>query len=130
MPPAVPPSRRPAVPRRHAQAPSYARVTEINTHPLVTHPYIELPPCSAREEKDILLRVQNHMVDSYDYVRCSDVATDWKVWCGGFRDLSDFWLSEALLDSLFSCCVDLPIAFTVYRCVGAWLIPGGGGAWI
>lgn len=66
--------------RHHrAQAPTYARVPEINTHPLVTHPYIELPPCSPQEERDILLRVQNHMVDSHDYVRCSDVATDWKV---------------------------------------------------
>lgn len=48
-------------------------------HPLVTHPYIALPPCSPQEEKDILLRVQNHMVDSEDYVRCRDIATDWKV---------------------------------------------------
>lgn len=55
------------------------RVPEINTHPLVTHPYIELPPCSKEEERAILLRVQNHMVDSHDYVRCCDVATDWKV---------------------------------------------------
>lgn len=62
-----------------SQAPTYARVAEINTHPLVTHPYIELPPCSPQEEKATLLRVQNHMVDSHDYVRCCDVATDWKV---------------------------------------------------
>ncbi|CAM9342852.1 unnamed protein product [Hapterophycus canaliculatus] len=61
------------------KAPTYARVPGIHTHPLVTHPYIELPRCSsAQEERDILLRVQNHMVDSHDYVRCCDVATDWK----------------------------------------------------
>lgn len=64
---------------RRDQAPEYARVPEINLHPLVTHPYIELPPCSPQEEKDILLSVQNRMVDSKDYVRCRDVATDWNV---------------------------------------------------
>lgn len=68
-----------SVTSHRAKAPSYARIPEINTHPLVTHPYIELPPCSAQEGKGILLRVQNHMVDSHDYVRCSDVATDWEV---------------------------------------------------
>lgn len=66
-------------PFRESQAPGYSRVPEINLHPLVTHPYIALPPCSPQEEKEILLRVQNHMVDSEDYVRCRDIATDWKV---------------------------------------------------
>lgn len=99
-PPACRPPPRRGAARRGAQAPHYARVAEINTHPLVTHPYIELPPCSAQEEKDILLRVQNHMVDSYDYVRCSDVATDWKVRCGAvwcFPWCRHFWLSAILL---------------------------------
>lgn len=59
--------------------PEYARATEIHLHPLLTHPHITLPPCEAEDETAILSSVQKHLLDTREYVRCSDVDTDWKV---------------------------------------------------
>ena len=59
--------------------PEYARATEIHLHPFLTHPYITLPPCDAEDETAILSSVQKHLLDTREYVRCSDVDTDWKV---------------------------------------------------
>lgn len=64
---------------RHVQVPEYARATEIHLHPFLTHPYIALPPCDAEDETAILSSVQKHLLDTREYMRCSDVDTDWKV---------------------------------------------------
>lgn len=61
------------------QVPEHARSREVNLHPLITHPYITVPPCSKEEQTAILAAVEMHMLENMDFMRCSDMLTDWKA---------------------------------------------------
>lgn len=63
------------------QVPEYARTRAINLHPLVTHPFIRVPehPTNDDRHMPVLSFVQKYMVRTMDFIRCSDVCTDWEV---------------------------------------------------
>lgn len=61
------------------QVPEYATGTQINIHPYITHPYIQVPPCSAGDVEAIINSVKWQLQNKLDFVRCRDVRTEWKA---------------------------------------------------